>query len=663
MATIGEQGRFFLGFSPVITQQLAAWHSRWSSIVGLALPSLPPPRQFKPKVGLPVLECYRSSAPSSFWGVFPQNLVSPGKSLVDPDKLESLARESKFPRQDVLAAVLLDLRHGAVIGCKEPFRAPSRALNASSAYENGEKVTDAIAAWCKKGFCYGPVDPSLAPAEAKFSGLMTRDKPDGSVRIIINLSAPEGFSVNDGISSDEFPTTMSSTRKWLEVLHLTGVGSSFCKVDWSDAYKHVSVCSADLPLQWFEWLGMCFAELCLVFGASSSAGIYDRLAKIVLHCVLHRACFPKAWVVQHLDDVCAAAPAGSNALQLFDEEYAAVASLLGVRLAPRDDPSKSFGPSTSGVVLGVHYDTAAWTWALPDEKLSRLLHSLRAMVDAPTVVLDQLWSVVGKILHVHALIPDGRFHLFHLLKANASSSEPKFSLTPSAQLRGQLWFWYSILRTCSSVASIPCPHVTVPPWALNVYTDAAGGSWSTPGLGCGAVSTSWWLYIPWSRAINAGRPSVDGRKLDRCLSMLELVGPLAAICSAPSCFRNSAAQFWVDNAGSVFIWQKGYSMSCTLSTTVVTALATVAAGLGCKVEIRKILRCSTALAGMADALSKADFRRFRSLASSEGLGLPLEPLRVPVALRAWLEDPVPDWGLGERLLQEIERRGEAVLSL
>ena len=66
---------------------------------------------------------------------------------------------------------------------------------------------------------------------------------------------------------------------------------------------------------------------------------------------------------------------------------------------------------------------------------------------------------------------------------------------------------------------------------------------------------------------------------------------------------------------------------------------------------------------MADALSKADFRRFRSLASSEGLGLPLEPLRVPVTLRAWLADPVPDWGLGERLLQEIERRGEAVLSL
>ena len=101
-------------------------------------------------------------------------------------------------------------------------------------------------------------------------------------------------------------------------------------------------------------------------------------------------------------------------MQVFDDHFQRVASELGVKLAPRDVPEKSFGPSTSGTVLGVHYDTVRWTWEIPQAKLIRLLHSLRDMIDAEVIVMDQLWSVVGKILHVHALLPDGRFHLFHL---------------------------------------------------------------------------------------------------------------------------------------------------------------------------------------------------------------------------------------------------------
>ena len=34
---------------------------------------------------------------------------------------------------------------------------------------------------------------------------------------------------------------------------------------------------------------------------------------------------------------------------------------LGVRLSPEDDPDKAFAPRTSGVVLGVHYNTVSWT--------------------------------------------------------------------------------------------------------------------------------------------------------------------------------------------------------------------------------------------------------------------------------------------------------------
>ncbi len=70
---------------------------------------------------------------------------------------------------------------------------------------------------------------------------MCRMKPNGTARIILNLSAPRGFSVNDGIVADEFPTSMSSTAKWISVLDRAGRGCIMAKVDWAAAYKHIAV--------------------------------------------------------------------------------------------------------------------------------------------------------------------------------------------------------------------------------------------------------------------------------------------------------------------------------------------------------------------------------------------------------------------------------------
>jgi hypothetical protein len=114
---------------------------------------------------------------------------------------------------------------------------------------------------------------------------------------------------------------------------------------------------------------MDFVELCLVFGCASSAGLYDRLAKVVLALVLLYSKFPPDMVCQYLDDVCGAPPAGSPDLQKFEDAYRHVASHLGVLLAPTTDPDKAFSPCTRGTVLGVCYDTMNWTWSISTRKI------------------------------------------------------------------------------------------------------------------------------------------------------------------------------------------------------------------------------------------------------------------------------------------------------
>lgn len=633
-----------------------AWRRIYEQVRSFdSLPPLPELKVFKPKFKLPVLTNYKDPAPSWFWALFPSNLSQPAVSMVDADKLRAAAMSARYPDRKTLNKVYADLKFGARIGCGTGFRSPTRSSNAPSALDHGQHVSDSIADWISKGFVYGPVPLEEVPVSAKFSGLMTRPKPNGSVRIILNLSSPVGNCVNEGIDKAEFPATMSSTTDWLRALHKAGRRAKICKIDWSDAYKHIAVHPEDTDLQWFEWAGMGFKELCLIFGGVSSAGIFDRLNKVVIHIAATRAKMDPACICQVLDDCCAAAPEQSSSLEEFDKAFHELASDLGIKLAPRDDPEKSFGPQQTGVILGIEYDTVQWCWTLPYEKALRLLHLIKTVAESDFFPQEGIWSLTGKILNVKPLIPCGKFNINHLLKANSFSADRSASVPVTPELRSQLHFWFKMLQVCAGRGSLPDPDAALPPWAIDVYTDAAGGCSSSAGHGAGAVTEFWWSYVPWSKAINLGHLGPNNKSLARSMSALELVGPLLAIASGYSWCKNAAVKIWVDNAGSVFIWKKGYSTSCDLSTTLVKAISYVATGLGCTVDLVKITRCSTSLADMADALSKAAFPRFWSLALSHPR-LPTSPGWVPPALLAWLAKPTYDENLGHKILLQISQK-------
>ncbi len=612
---------------------------------------------FKPKHGLPVLPDYNRQAEDWYWEAFPVAHVEVGESLVNHSELVSLAHQYGCEDWDRLFKVCQDLKYGADIGCKGQARTATHSKNSESAFTFGEQVSDAIADWLKKGFAAGPYAEHQVPANAKINSIMCREKPNGSVRIILNLSSPLGLSVNDGIDKDLYPATMSSTNKWLEVLHQVGKGAWMAKVDWSDAYKHLHVRPEDLSLQWFSWLGKFFKELCLIFGSASSPGLYDRLAKTVLDLVIRIAKFPRQWVCQHLDDTAAACPDGCKLLEEFDSTYQSVSKLLGIRLAPRDDPEKAFGPSKVGTVFGITYDTVNWTWALPAEKMARISCQIRNILGKQEEQLVEIQSIVGRIVHVKPLIQGGRFHIDHLIELTTAADDPKQLVALTDGFKRQLYFWYLILNTCSGRASIPDLQIPMPAWSLHCFTDAAGGTLDAAGRGSGSVipELGWWCYMPWSRRINAGAWCVEGKKVSRKLAALELVGPLITLAAGADLFRQRPIIFWVDNQGSCSIWKHGYSNSCKLSSTIVRAIATLAAALGCRIDICKITRCSNSGAIMADALSKADFAAFKR---NGGDRFQTDPATIPLTVLRWCAKPTIDDELGARILAELAKKSD-----
>ena len=268
----------------------------------------PTQKVFKPKFpelcGLPD---YKYIEDKIFWEKFPKNYQCPANPSINHDKLKQLASLLGCGDEVRLAKVLGWIKNGVEIGCRGRFRAPSMQANTKASYTVAPQVTDAVASWVDEGFAYGPVEEEDVPATAKINSILTRPKPNGSVRVILNLSAPVGCSVNDGIDIEEFPATMSSTEAWVRVLNKAGKKCWLTKTDWANAYKHLVVAQQDTDLQWFEWGGKYFKELCLIFGGSSSAGIFDATAKVILDLVCRQAQFPPEMVCQHLDDVCAAA--------------------------------------------------------------------------------------------------------------------------------------------------------------------------------------------------------------------------------------------------------------------------------------------------------------------------------------------------------------------
>ena len=615
---------------------------------------------FRSKFGLEELGSYKTKPSESYWEKWPKLNYQDAmlaKSKINVTRLEQLATETNYPYPHLLQIILTDVEQGAKLGVIQGSDVASDSTNAPSSFQYGAQVSDAICKMISEGFVMGPLEESELPfTKSRFSGVMCKLKPNNTARVILNLSKGSPHSVNSGIDSSEFPTLMSSTKEFLRVLHRCGLGAEITKNDWAAAYKQIKMDPDQVWQQGFRWLGKVFYELCLVFGAVSAAGIYDRLAKLVLHLALVRAEMPARSVIQHLDDVCSASPAGSGRAQKFYNAYSEVCEEIGVKLASDEDPDKAFAPCTEGIVLGVCYDTVKWVWYLREDKLSIILNRIEEAMEHEELTQRAVQSLNGKLLDIRVLVPNSKFYLSNLMMDSHQTDQLDSMVELSDWTRSDLAWWKLVLPLCNQRTKLQDPDRRFLSSAVKIYSDAAGGSMDTLGNGVGmAIFPNVYAYIPHRVKVNAGFPAYDGKSLAHKLSVWELVGPLLALVCAPELLRNKQAVAFVDNAGSVVWYNKGWAKQCNLGNTVIRAVYLVATALNCDFWVEKISRCSSDQTEAADALSKCDFPRLVQHMPEAATTLPRV---VPSTLLEWMADPRPDRDLGGRILEEMSKTAD-----
>ena len=197
-----------------------------------------------------------------------------------------------------------------------------------------------------------------------FSPFLTRDKPGAPHRrVIVDLSYPEGISVNAGVDSDTYlqtpflltlPTLDNITQKVKE----NGKGSLLYKIDLSRAFRHVKLDPRDYKLLGLSLDGIYY-DSCLPFGFKHGSGIFQRMSDAVRY-IMSKLGYQ---VTNYIDDIIGHS-IGSQATKSF-ETLRKLLSRLGFDISAK----KIVGPSTKVTCLGVEINTIDFTVSITAEKV------------------------------------------------------------------------------------------------------------------------------------------------------------------------------------------------------------------------------------------------------------------------------------------------------
>ena len=648
----------------------------------LPVAPLPAPKTHKFKFNLPKLPSYKASdVPISFWGLWKrlpleQAVVGNSSWIIDSKLLEAASSRGIPIGARILKACSV-LKDGANIGCTGRGRLPTRAKNSEVVLEHGDIICDVLQDWIDQGIAAGPCTldelQGVFGNEFTINKMTTRPKPNGALRIIIDMSSPRdrddlvpGWiwnpalpgSVNSSVDPDLFPTKMSSLRIFVRMLFRVGRGCVVFKIDWKDAYKHVKVRQEDLKLQVIEYAGRYFVELKLVFGARSSPGIYDEISQIILDLAILQSSIDRSLVTKHLDDTLGV---GLNKQEdpVFAcfNAYLQVAEEVGVRLPPANvDKEKVQSPHTTVTALGMEFDTVGWQVRCPELKMGRILHLVRTGLAVGWLTAIEVASLVGQLVDKVFLVPGARFNIGELTSLVHKDAEDSDLVEITDLARQQLQWWFVHLPATTWFCPIRHPEEKLwpPPGAVHVNSDAAGGSLVNIKVGLGVVSHNWeWCYFPWPMWLKQGKCGSTGVPLTSQLQFLELCGPLVGLATWAGLLRNKAVVFFTDNQSAVFAWERGYSPKDKLSSTIVKAIYDLGLHLNVKPFIKKVARCSTKESTAADCLSQGAFKEFFQGA----LNAPASPTRIPSVLVRWLSWPVVDYHLGKKIATELKSDG------
>ena len=508
--------------------------------------------------------------------------------IVTPLKLDAWEEALReYPDQPVAELILRGIREGFRVGFI-PQLSPlqSRSKNMSSAREHADVVSSYLAEELRLGRIASAGSAQQAEALGihcnPFGVIPKRGRP-GKWRLIVNLSAPEGHSVNDGIVKELASLSYVTVEAIAARVLTLGRGTLMAKMDIKHAYRNIPVHPQDRPLLGMLWEGQVFLDATLPFGLRSAPLIFTVVADALQWMMEQRG---GSNMAHYIDDFITMGAPGSLECS---RNHAIMHETCEDTGFPYE-PDKDEGPATAITFTGVELDSVAMELRLPLEKLARLKSTLGGWRGRKACRKRELLSLIGVLAHACKVVRSGRPFLRRLIDLSMSVRRLDQFVRLNWEARSDVEWWWHF---CEKWNGIGMMRATQPGQPSVIFASDASGNW-----GCGAFCNAQWFMLPWSGSIG-----------DRHITVKEFVPITLAAALWGSRWRGQTVLAQCDNTAVVEIVNKGTSRDKDVMH-LVRCLAFIKA----KYEFELV---ATHVRGVdnpiADALSRDKLPLFRSL--------------------------------------------------
>jgi len=279
---------------------------------------------------------------------------------------------ARHPDHQFRDYIVNGIKDGFRIGFDYNRKCKPIGKNMRSAKQNPTVVTDYLLTECAAGRVVGPVGWHMFPPESiqiNQFGVIPKSTP-GKWRLIVDLSSPEGLSVNDGVDTELCSLQYVKVEDAAREVVKQGHNIWMAKVDIQQAYRNVPIHPQDRWLLGMTWEGKVFIDTTMPFGVRSAPKIFTALADAVEWVLKERGV---KFVIHYLDDFLLVGGTDHTAcvaqmrtiLDTFEE--------LGLPVAM----NKLEGPTSCLTFLGFELDTVAMELRLPQTKLEELRREIQ----------------------------------------------------------------------------------------------------------------------------------------------------------------------------------------------------------------------------------------------------------------------------------------------
>jgi hypothetical protein len=360
-------------------------------------------------------------------------------------------------------------------------------------HKGAREFPDAISAYLKKekhyGAILGPFDESpFLSAPLALSPLNSVPKSDGSRRIILDLSFPEGAgAVNDGIYKKQFlgqPISLHypTVDDLVELVKGKGRGCFLFKRDLHRYYRQIPVCPGDINLLSYCWEGHIFVDRVLPMGLRTACFIGQRITNSVAF-MLEQAGFK---VLNYLDDFAGCEKDETTAIKAH-QCVGDTLRLTGLK----ESCEKEVGPSTRMEFLGVLFDTVLLELQITPARLKEIDKILQIWLSKEDATRVEVESLLGKLNFVARCVHQSRIfmcRMLNFLRGMPRKGDFKLDL----DFKQDVWWWSVFMKKYSGVSVMMLED-----WSAPDTTFASDACLH----GCGGVSQNQFFHAKFPQFI------------------------------------------------------------------------------------------------------------------------------------------------------------------